>query len=236
MISVLLITAMTDELDDAALLTLATWLSPGFPIGAFTYSHGLETAVAEGTVSTAGETRDWVATCLIHGAGRTDAIFLAQAWRAVVVGDREALRAAAELAGVFAPSAERRLETLAQGTAFLRVAREVWPVEGLAADSPAETAYPVAVGAMAAARECPLRQTTLLYLNAFAANLISAAVRLVPLGQTDGQAALAALRPCILAVATAALSADLDDIGGFALGADLASLRHETQPTRLFRS
>jgi urease accessory protein len=214
------------------------WLSPAYPVGGYSYSHGLEWTVEAGKVRDAATLGDRIEDILKHGAGRSDAIFLAHAWRAVAGGDERLLAETAELAAAFAPSAERRLETLAQGAAFLEATRAVWPapeLDRLAADG-AEVAYPVAVGTCAAAHGLALAPTAQAFVQAFAANLVSAGVRLIPLGQTDGLRVQARLEPLIPRVASEALAAGLDDVGGAAVMADIASMRHETQYTRLFRS
>jgi urease accessory protein len=215
-----------------------TWLSPAFPVGSFSYSHGLEWAVEAGTVTDAATLGDWIEAILAHGAGRTDAIFLAGAWRAVSTEDLPALNEVVELAAAFAPSAERRLETLAQGTAFLAAVRAVWPHPRLDWLGPehGKFAYPVAVGACAAAHGLPLPESAQAFTQAFGANLVSAGVRLIPLGQTDGQRLLAALEPTVAATAEHAVGVPLDEVGAASFRADLASMRHETQYTRLFRS
>jgi urease accessory protein len=180
----------------------------------------------------------WVEDLLAHGTGRSDVILLAETWRALAAGDTGLREEVAELAAAFAPTAERRLETLAQGTAFLAAILAAWrkpELEALAA-SGRQVAYPVAVGASAAAHGLPLAETAQAYAQAFAANLVSAAVRLVPLGQSDGLRVLARLEPLIPRVVAAALACTLDDVGGAAVAADIASMRHETQYTRLFRS
>jgi len=214
-----------------------TWLSPAFPIGGFSYSHGLEWVVEAGKVKNAASLGDWIEDILMHGAGRSDAIFLAEAWRAVSADDAGLLKEVAELAAAFAPSAERRLETLAQGSAFLAAVRAIWShpaLDGLGQEN--EIAYPIAVGACAAAHGLPLAPTAQAFVQAFAANLISAGVRLIPLGQTDGLRVVARLEPLIPRIVAGALAASLGDIGGAAIMADIASMRHETQYTRLFRS
>ena len=214
------------------------WLSPAYPVGAYSYSHGLEWTVEAGKVMDAGTLGAWVEALLAHGAGRCDAILLAEAWRALAAGDMGALEQAAELAAALAPSAERRLETMAQGTAFLAATLAAWPrpeLAALAADG-REVAYPIAVGAAAAVHGLPLVETAQAFAQAFAANLVSAGVRLIPLGQSDGLRVLARLEPLIPRVVAAALASSLDDIGGAAIAADIASMRHETQHTRLFRS
>ena len=207
-----------------ALLKLSTWLSPAFPVGAFTYSHGLEWAVQEGNVTDKTSAQSWIEACLCHGAARTDAILLIQTMRG---GDVDALD---ELARALASSKERALETEAQGAAFCATMAEAW------SGDPTPRAYPVAVGLAARAHGCPERETVSMYLQAFVSNLVSAAIRLVPLGQTEGQQIIAALHPVTANLADEAMSATLDDIGGCTFTVDIASMRHETQNVRLFRS
>lgn len=229
-------------LSEPGLLRLLTWLSPAFPVGGYTYSHGLEYAVEAGVVRTAGDLTEWLATVVEHGAGRVDATLLAGAWRAAAADDRAGLAEAAERAAAFRGTAETALESAAQGRAFLDTVRRVWRdpwLEHWAADLASdgvEPAYAVAVGVVAARAGVPLRPTAAAYLHALAANLVSAAVRLVPLGQTDGQRALAALEPAVLAAAEAAPSRPLESLGSATPVVEWASMRHETQYTRLFRS
>ncbi|WP_010141737.1 urease accessory protein UreF [Oceanicola sp. S124] len=207
-------------------LILHRWLSPAYPVGSFAYSHGIEAAVAEGRLTGLAGTRDWICDILEHGAGRNDAILLAAAYRAEASG----LVEIAALASALAPSANRRLETEAQGAAFARTTAEV---HGL--DLPAMP-YPVALGRAARLMELPLEMTLRLYLMAFASALTSAAIRLVPLGQTDGQRLLSALEPLAERLAAEALPGDLDALGSCAVMSDIAAMRQETLPTRLFRS
>jgi urease accessory protein len=227
-----------DGIEPSTLARLMIWLSPAYPVGGFSYSHGLEWTVEAGKVRDAATLGDWIEDILQHGAGRSDAVLLAESWRAVTAGDECRLAEVAELAAAFAPSAERRLETLAQGAAFLSATQAVWPappLERLAGAAP-DVAYPVAVGACSAAHGLPLSPTAQAFVQAFAANLVSAGVRLIPLGQTDGLRAMARLEPLIPKLVGRAVGAALDDIGGAGVVADIASMRHETQYTRLFRS
>ena len=220
---------MLSQNNPAATMRLLAWLSPAFPTGGFAYSHGLEWAV-EAQEVTDGETlRAWLADVIGHGSGRSDTILLRQAHRAA--GDADALRDLAALALATAPARERRDEALAQGRAFM-IAAAGWGTPAWPEDTP----FAVAVGAMAGLHAIPEDAAASAYLQTFAANLISAAVRLVPLGQTAGLVALAALEPVILDVAAATKHATLDDLGGCAFRSDIAAMRHETQYTRLFRS
>lgn len=223
----------------AALYRLMTWLSPGFPVGAFSYSSGIEWAVEVGDVSDAATLRDWLDAMLQHGAGFCDAVLLSHAYRATERGDEAGLSAVAELAAAFVTSAERQLETLSQGRAFIQIARNAWDSDGLGRAVAAcgeAIAYPVAVGVVSAAHGVPLPATLHAFLHAVTSNWISAGARLIPLGQTDSQRVLAALESSVIATGSRALAASLDDLGTATFRADLASLRHETQYTRLFRS
>lgn len=222
-----------------ALYRLLAWLSPAYPVGAYTYSHGLETAVEEGAVRGRDELVAYVTAALRDGAGRVDGALLAAAHRAMVKGHAKALDAAAELGAAWRGTAETALEAEAQGTAFLSVTLAAWPEPRLAAFNARHLRripHAVAFGAAAAAHGVALPQAVFGYLSAFAANLVSAGVRLVPLGQTDGQKATAALMPVVTAAAEAALAADLERLGTCSPALDLFSIRHETQYTRLFRS
>jgi len=210
---------------------LLTWLSPAFPTGAYAYSHGIEWAVETRDVLDEATTAAWLADVLEHGAAWTDAILLRHAYRA---RDAATLGAIADLAAAVQPGAERRMETLAQGTAFALAAR-VWGAP-LLATLPDQVAYPVAVGVLAAAHGVAEEDAVVGMLHAITANLVSAAVRLVPLGQTAGLRILAGLAPLVTALAAATARATLDHIGGACFRSDMASMRHETQYTRLFRT
>jgi len=215
------------------------WLSPAYPVGAFSYSSGIEWAVESGDIKDTETLRRWLAVVMAEGGAFCDAVFFVHAHRAVEAGDDKALHDVAELAAAFAPSKERHLETTAQGRAFIEATRAAWPcaaLDRLAAAWDGAVAYPVAVAVTAAGHGIAAAPALNAFLHAVAANLISAGVRLIPLGQTDGQRLLAALEPRVAATAARALGTRLDDVGGAAFRADIASMRHETQYTRLFRS
>ena len=228
-----------NEAEAAALYRLLTWLSPAFPVGGFSYSSGIEWAVEAGDIQDRASLRDWLAAMLADGSGFCDAVFLAQAHRAVEADDDGALHGVAELAAAFVPSRERQLETSTQGRAFIEIARAAWHCDGLdqaVAQCGGAIVYPVAVGIVSAAHAIPLAPSLHAFLHALVSNWISAGARLIPLGQTDSQRVLAALEPEVAATAKRAIGATLDDLGSATFRADLASLRHETQYTRLFRS
>jgi urease accessory protein len=221
------------------LYRLMAWLSPAFPVGAFSYSSGIEWAVEAGDIADAATLKDWLCVVIAEGGGFCDAVFFAHAHRAAMRNDDACLRDVAELSAAFVPSKERHLETTAQGRAFVEAARAAWPcaaLDRLAATWDGAVTYPVAVAVASAGHGIALESALAAYLHAVTANLISAGVRLVPLGQTDGQRVLAALEPVVAKTAARARETSLEDVGGAAFRADFASMRHETQYTRLFRS
>ena len=226
---------VTDRIGDAALLRLLAWLSPAFPTGGFAYSHGLEWAVESRDVRDTTDLAGWIGDVLEHGSGRNDAILLRHAHRAVAGGDWPALADVVELAASLPLGRERHLEATAQGRAFLQAA-SAWPTPVLARLAENDVTHAVAVGAVAAAHGIAADNVAVGFLHAFASGLVSAALRLVPLGQQSGLRVLAGLEPVLLAVAKDTAAATLDDLGGAALRADLAALHHETQYTRLFRT
>ena len=223
---------------DGSLHMLLAWNSPAYPIGGFTYSHGLETCVERGTLVTREDAVEFVEAVLRHGGGWTDAILFVHAFCAA--DDEALLDEVAELGAALRASRETALESHQQGRAFLDVTRRVWPHPLLDAFAERNAGQPVAhsivAGLAAAAREIDLVPALTAYLHGLAANLVSAAVRLVPLGQTDGQLATAALAPVIDAVVDRALDVPIEDLGTAAPMLELASLHHETLYTRLFRS
>jgi urease accessory protein len=234
-----MVTSMDTEADRGALLPLLIWLSPSFPVGAFAYSHGLEWAVEAGDIADAASLQGWLADLLEFGAPRSDAILFSAAFRAAARADWPALKEVGALAVALTVSAERRLETTAQGSAFVRAARPAWdcePLRRLDQASDGAVAYPVAVAAAASGHGLPLAASLEAFVLAQTANLVSAALRLGSIGQTEGQKILAALLPRIRLLAREAQTAGLADLGGCAFRSDIAAMRHETQYSRLFRS
>ena len=223
----------------AALYRLMTWLSPSFPVGAFSYSSGIEWAVEAGDITDAASLRDWLAAMLGDGSGFCDAVFLAQAHRAASARDEAALREIAELAAAFVPSRERQLETTTQGRAFIEIARSAWACDGLdgmVAACGGAIVYPVAVGLVSAAHAIPLAPAMHAFLHARGVEL-DFRRRAAGAARADRQPAHSGrLEADVAATAKRALEASLDDLGSATFRADLASLRHETQYTRLFRS
>ena len=212
------------------LIRLMTWLSPAFPIGAFSYSHGIERAVHDGLICDQATLQAWLEDLLHHGSVWNDAVLFAAAWR---TSNPTVLDDIAQLGEAMAGSSERHMETMLQGRAFMQAAGH-W-----AGNDPRDTGerpYPVAVAVVAARNGVGLEPALAAYLHAVLSNLVQGAVRLVPLGQSHGVALLAAIEAPILAAATRAARSSLDDLGSAALMSDIMAMQHETQYSRVFRS
>jgi len=227
---------------DPALYRLVSWLSPSFPVGAYAYSHGLEFAVEDGLVVDEASLSQWVDAVITHGSGRNDAIFFHSAWRAVDEDEPAALIEAIVQADLHRGTAEMALENSAQGMAFVETVEASWITPefthwiAVLKETARPAPYAIAVAVAAATAGIPLRPALIVYLQAFSASLISAGMRLIPLGQTAGQRAQAALAQTVITAVAAALDRSLDDIGYAAPLIDWLSAKHETQHTRLFRS
>ncbi len=220
------------------LYRLLAWLSPGFPIGAFSYSHGLEAAVESGAVHDRDSLQSWIGAIVAQGSGRIDAYILRDAYRASAAGEFSELTGVNQRGLAYRATAELALESRAQGEAFLTTCRAAWPDVFLdkwaAEDQP--VCYAAAVGAATARAGIPLDEALVAYLQVMAGNLVSAGLRLAIIGQTDGQRILAALEPVVIGAAQDATRRDSADFGAATFALDLASMAHETQYTRLFRS
>ncbi len=225
-------TITTIMTDTAALQRLLTWASPAFPVGSFAYSGGLETVIVERRVANAHQVRDWLDGNLRAGGVRNDAILSTLAHRAH--GDSARLHALCELALALTSSAQRRDETLTTGDAFLLAAR-AWPAN-VPDLLPRPCPYPVAFGAVAGAFAIARRDTLIALLTSYTQAQISVAVRLIPLGQTDGLSILASLEPLVAQSAEALANAQESDLGAASYASDIAAMRHETLHSRIFRS
>lgn len=226
-----IIMSMTDSGSSTALLRLMTWLSPAFPVGAFSYSHGIERAVDDGLIHDSMSLQNWLNDLLQYGSVWNDAVLFAAGWRGVAT-DAD-VNAIALLGEAMAGSKERHMETMLQGNAFLQAIGH-WGAtsQDLAGDAP----YPVAVAVVAARNDIALEPALAAYLHAVLSNLIQAAVRLVPLGQSHGVAIMASMEKPILAIAARASRSSLDDLGSAAIMSDIMAMQHETQYSRVFRS
>ena len=223
-----------------ALFQLLAWSSPAYPTGAFSYSHGLEWAVETGDVKDLQTLLSYVTAVVSRGGGWVDAVLFAHTWRAAQEDSPIQLDILAELASAFRGSAETALESRQQGAAFLDVTRKAWPHPTLDAFAQRHATTPIAhcaaVAITCAAHGVPLTPSLHAYLHAVAANLVSAGARLIPLGQTQAQIAIARLSAALPEIIERALTTSPDDLGTSAPAVEICSLRHETQYTRLFRS
>jgi len=236
---------MTDSenpIPPVALLRLQSWLSPSFPTGSYSYSHALEWAAEAGHIHDRQSLVDWLEADLRYGSGRNEAIFFSEAWRCTKDDDRAKLFEIVELAAAFRGTLEFALESSQQAAACLVTLRQVWPdcvmdwLSDILSKRHIQPALAVVLGIRSARQGIPANLALPAFLQSYIANLVTAGVRLIPLGQTDGQRAIAELEDVVQAASTQAKSATIDDLGSAAFMVDLASIAHETQYTRLFRS
>jgi len=230
------------RLGPRALLRFQSWLSPAFPIGSYSYSHGLEWAVEAGHIYDRKSLVDWLEADLCYGSGRNEAIFFSEAWRCAVSDERAKLFEIAEMAAAFRGTSEFALESSQQAAACLATLRQVWPdclldwLSEILSERRVQPALAVVLGIGAARQGIPAGLALPAFLQSYVANLVTAGVRLIPLGQTDGQLAIAKLEEAALAATAQAEKAAIEDLGSAAFMVDLCSMAHETQYTRLFRS
>lgn len=215
----------TDMADPRDLLRLVQWLSPAFPVGGYAWSQGLEQAITDGDIHDASGLQDWVGAVLSHGAGRLDAILLAQ----TRMPDAD-LASLADLACAMAGSAERWTETRDMGRAFGLA------ITAITGSGQPALPYPLAVGLATRGLNVTTPEVLGLYLQGLAAMLVSAAVRFMPLGQTDGQRVLQALLPLLVRLAEEYAVAPLTEAYTSTVRAEMAAMRHETLDVRIYRS
>ena len=230
---------MTALSPQQTIYTLQTWFSPSFPVGAYTYSHGLENAFEQGLVTNVDQAVDWIGEIISSGNGFADAVFALRAFDAAADNNSDDLSKIAEFAAAFSGTKELRLESEAQGAAFIEIIQKVEPNTGikLLTDGwPGPYTYPVALGAAAGAIGIDRHALATAYLHGFVSNLASALVRIVPLGQTDGQRIISQLSKVVEQAVTNALTTKLTELSTSTLMVDLTSMQHEIQYTRLFRS
>ena len=230
------------SLAPGALLRLQSWLSPAFPIGSYSYSHGLERAVELGYVHDLVSLLDWLEADLLYGSVRNEAIFFSAAWTSARSCERKKLLEIAELAAAYRGTAEFALESSQQAAASLTVLRRVWPdplldwLSEALSEREIAPALAVVIGACSASQGIPVKIALPAFLQSYVGNLVTAAVRLIPLGQTAGQLAVAELERAVLTASARSEEGTLEDLGSAAFVLDLVSMAHETQYTRLFRS
>jgi urease accessory protein len=225
-----------------SLIRLQNWLSPSFPTGSYSYSHGLEWAIESNQIHHRTSLVDWLDADLRFGSARNDAIVFVEAWRCAAGGHHTQLLETAELAAALRATSEFALEASQQGASCLATLRDVWHDPALDAlweglrKRRVQAVLPIVIAVRSASEGILVGTALRAFLYASVSNLVTAGVRLIPLGQTDGQRALAELEHPVLEASERALTARIDDLGSAALMVDLASMMHETQYTRLFRS
>lgn len=237
----------------AAMLRLLQLASPALPVGAYTYSEGLETLVADGTIQTAAQLRMWLQQELDLGSVRLDGAIVTRAYQAMAAEDPEQLaywnawyhasRDTEELrqqSQQMGRSLSKLIQDVGSASAELRHPQERMREARTGLPHPflenARTHFPIAYGVAAHAWEIPLEAAVLGYLMGWATNLVNAGIKVIPLGQTVGQQLLLDLGPTLSNTAATVLALPDEDLVICGWGLSLASMNHEVQYSRLFRS
>ena len=222
--------------DRTRLLRILHLASPALPIGAFHFSQGLEYAVEAGWVKDEIDALDWIGGVARDAIATLDLPVLLRLHRACLLGDADSLQRWSRFLLAARETEELRAEDRHMGAALARILRELGAGDSLSNQHPAELGY-AAMFAVACTRwNIPENEALPAYAWTWAENQVLAAVKLVPLGQTAGQRILHSLVPLLERLATQALNIEDEDIGACAIMQGLASARHESQYTRLFRS
>lgn len=217
-----------------AILQLA---SPALPVGAYGYSEGLEMLVENGTITNADNLKFWLKSELIYGSIRLDAGVIVRAFHAVKTDDIEALKRWNLWLSASRDGEELRAASWQMGRSLMQLLSKLEPgILPLVHAVSYPSNYAIAFAIACAHWDINIQACLLAYLHSWANNLITAGIKLIPLGQTAGQELLLGLQPLLTTTVEEILIMDDDDLGCCNWGLSLASMQHETQYTRLFRS
>lgn len=227
----------TITLTDSHLLSILQLASPALPVGAYSYSEGLEMLIENGTITNSQNLKQWLEAELRYGAMRLDAAVMVRVWQAAKVGDVETLRRWNLWLSAARETEELRASAWQMGRSLMQLLGKLQPeILPLADAVGIPCNYAIAFGIASAHWNINIQAALLAYLHSWATNLITAGIKLIPLGQTAGQELLLELQGLFSAATVEILALADDDLGCCSWGLSLASMQHETQYTRLFRS
>jgi urease accessory protein len=228
---------LMDTLTDKNILCLLQLASPALPVGAYSYSEGLETLVENNIINNQECLLHWLQAELRYGAIRLEAAVMLRAYNCVKMGDLEALSRWNMWLSAVRETEELRNSSLQMGRSLIQLFGKLQPEIKPLADAVGNSCnYAIAFGIAAAYWDINIQAAVLGYLHSWVNNLITAGVKLIPLGQTAGQQLLLNLQPLISDATASILSLEDDNLSCCSWGLSLASMAHETQYTRLFRS
>ena len=205
-----------------ALQILQTWFSPSFPVGSFSYSHGLEAMINDNLVKSKEDILDYLKCILKHGTGKNDIILMKYTYQGEELN---------ELALSLCPSKERKIESIEIGNAFRKVLADSWDFK-----IQENTAYPIAVAKAAKHFNIPLNLTLVSYLQSFASNLINVCIKHIPIGQKIGQDCIIQTYDLIRELEKESENLNLEDLGGICFNSDIYSIKHENLKTRIYKT
>ena len=214
------------------ILKLLTWNNQAFPIGSYSFSSGLEYAVESNLITTGYELQSWLKNLLNFGSIQTDAILLVEAWKLMKKKKNRNLIELNNFAISLNQSYEKYIENYEQGKSFIKITSDAWNHKFQSKN----LTFPLAYASSAYQENIKLEDTLISYLHANLCNLLSAGIKLIPLGQTEGQRIQIKLNLYIEEEYKIILKKDMNDIGNCGWVNDIVSMQHENQFTRIFRT
>ena len=205
-----------------SLQILQTWFSPLFPVGSFSYSHGLEAMINDNLIKSKEDILEYLKCILKYGSGKNDIILIKYAYQGEEIND---------LALSLCPTKERKIESIEMGNAFRKVLEDSWNYK-----IQENTAYPVSVGKAAKYFKIPLNLTIISYLQSFASNLINVCIKHIPIGQKVGQDCTIQTYDLIREIENESKNLELEDLGGVCFNSDIYSIKHENLRTRIYKT
>ena len=205
-----------------SLQILQTWFSPLFPVGSFSYSHGLEAMINDNLIKSKEDILEYLKCILKYGSGKNDIILIKYAYQGEEIND---------LALSLCPTKERKIESIEMGNAFRKVLEDSWNYK-----IQENTAYPVSVGKAAKYFKIPLNLTIISYLQSFASNLINVCIKHIPIGQKVGQDCIIQMYDLIREIENESKNLELEDLGGVCFNSDIYSIKHENLKTRIYKT
>jgi len=207
---------------EQSLQILQTWFSPSFPIGSYSFSHGLEALIDDKLIANKQDILDYLNCILFYGTCKNDIILIKYAYQGNDLND---------FAFSLCPSKERKIESLEMGNAFRKILKDSWDYE-----LPINTAYPICIGKAANHFQIPLNLTMISFLQSFISNLVNVCVKHIPIGQKIGQDCIVNSLKSVKKIVKKSDKYSLDDIGGICFNSDIYSIKHERLLTRVYKT
>ena len=214
------------------ILKLLTWNNQSFPIGSYCFSSGLEFAVESKLIQSGKDLQYWLNDLLKYGSLYSDALILLEAWKLASKKENNKINDLNNFAVSLNQSNEKYIENYEQGKSFIKITEDAWNHKYISK----KLVYPIAYAVAAVQENINMEDVLICYLHSSLCNLLAAGIKLIPLGQTEGQKIQIALNTYIEEEYKNILKKNFNDIGNCGWVNDIISMKHENQFTRTFRT